>query len=197
MSPFELVFAVYGLLLGLAVAEVLGGFSRALKLKRGAKPVRIGWLAPLLGLLCIVDLTNFWLLAWGARDQIQADYVTLLAVLAIVGTYYLAATLIFPDDPEDWPDFDAWYDKQNRLVVAGLLAANIGSWVGQGFLEDIAPSAEAPATDVELAIYAIAGLAIFASFAALLIVKSRRWNVALLVLLILLLLVSGIWEETI
>ena len=37
MTSFELVFAVYGLLLGLAIAEVLGGFARALKLKRGGK----------------------------------------------------------------------------------------------------------------------------------------------------------------
>jgi hypothetical protein len=44
MSPFELVFAVFGLLLGLAIAEVLGGFSRAVKLKRGTRPVRVGWL---------------------------------------------------------------------------------------------------------------------------------------------------------
>ncbi len=44
MSPFELVFAVFGLLLGLAIAEVLGGFSRAVKLKRGAHPVSVGWL---------------------------------------------------------------------------------------------------------------------------------------------------------
>lgn len=59
MTGFDLVFAVYGLLLGLAVAEVLGGFARALKLKRATKAVRIGWLTPLLGTLVIFDLTSF------------------------------------------------------------------------------------------------------------------------------------------
>ncbi|MES2043704.1 MAG: hypothetical protein V4475_07490 [Pseudomonadota bacterium] len=58
MSQFELVFAVYGLLLGLAIAEVLGGFSRALKLKRGTKAVRIGWLTPLLGVLVVSGVTK-------------------------------------------------------------------------------------------------------------------------------------------
>ena len=42
MSAFDLVFALFGLLLGLALCEVLAGFARVLKLKRGARPVRIG-----------------------------------------------------------------------------------------------------------------------------------------------------------
>src|SRR6185295_5418837 len=107
MNPFELVFALFGLLLGLAIAEVLGGFARVLKLKRiggAAAAVRIGWLTPLLGLLVILDQTSFWLTAFNLRDVIPANYLTLLIVLAIVGTYYLVSTLIFPDDPEKWPD---------------------------------------------------------------------------------------------
>ena len=46
MSAFDLVFALFGLLLGLALCEVLAGFARVLKLKRGARPVRIGWRSP-------------------------------------------------------------------------------------------------------------------------------------------------------
>ncbi len=143
MSPFELVFAVYGLLLGLAIAEVLGGFSRTLKLKRGTRPVKIGWLTPLLGLLVILDLTSFWVIAWEVREQIAANYLTLIGVLTIVGIYYLAATLIFPDAPEEWPDFDDWYDKQNRLVIGGLLAANVGTWIGHIGLEIAKPTPDA------------------------------------------------------
>lgn len=196
MSPFELVFAVYGLLLGLSIAEVLGGFSRTLKLKRGAKPVRVGWLTPLLGILVVLDLTTFWLIAWEARDQISANYLTLLGVLTIVGTYYLAATLIFPEDPAEWPDFDEWYDRQNRMVIGGLLAANVGSWIGQIGLEisKPTPDAELVMSDAEM-IVVWAGVVVFALLIALLKVKSRKWNVALLVTVIALLLVFGIAEE--
>ena len=49
MSAFEMMFTLLGLLLGLAIAEILAGLSRALRLLRTAKPVRIGWLTPLLG----------------------------------------------------------------------------------------------------------------------------------------------------
>jgi hypothetical protein len=195
MSAFDLVFAVYGLLLGLAVAEVLGGFSRALKLRRRAKPVRIGWLTPLLGILVMLDLTGFWLLAWEAQHQIGANYPTLVAVLGIVGVYYLVASLIFPDEPEEWPDFDEWYDKQNRLILCGLLAANIGSWIGQIALEIVAPTPEVAMNDTAALVVGLSGLGMLATLVALLFVKSRRWNIALLLLGIVLLMVIGIGEE--
>ena len=195
MSPFELVFALFGLLLGLAIAEVLGGFSRALKLRRSARPVRIGWLTPLLGLFVILDLTSFWGVAYQARDQLTANYFTLIAVLFIVGIYYLAATLIFPDDPEDWPDFDDHYDRQNRMVIFGLLAANVGSWIGLIVLEEIAPTPEAlMPSDSAVAVEALTGLPILLLLIALPFVKGRRANAAMLTLGILCLLAMAVGE---
>ena len=43
MSNFEFVFSLFGLLLGLALAEVLGGFGTAIQHRR---KVKIGWLTP-------------------------------------------------------------------------------------------------------------------------------------------------------
>ncbi len=197
MSPFELGFAMFGLLLGLALAEVLGGFSRALKLKRGARPVRVGWLTPLLGLAVMLDLTSFWLLAFDARAQIGANYVTLVGVLAMVGVYYLAATLIFPDTPEDWPDFDEWYDKQNRLVIGGLLAANVASWIGGLELDAVHPLPEVAAPVGNgwfVLVYLLSGFGVVGLLIALLLVKGRRANGAMLAGVCALLLVSGVVE---
>jgi len=194
MEPFELVFAMFGLLLGLAIAEVLGGFARVLKLKRSAREqVRIGWLTPLLGLFVILDLTSFWLVAWDGRDQIAPNYPTLVAVLAIVGVYYLAANLICPDEPQEWPDFDDWYDQHNRMVIGGLLGANLLSGVGQFVLEMISPVAE-EASDIGSDVAALGELLILVAIVALLIVKGRRWNVALLATAIALLLANGVVE---
>lgn len=195
MSAFELVFALFGLLLGLAIAEVLGGFARALKLKRGARPVRIGWLTPLLGLVAILDLTSFWILAYGARDQLGADYLTLIAVLAIVGVYYLAACLIFPDDPDEWPDFDDHYDRHNRFVILGLLAANLGASIGQIALEFVAPTADAAMpSDWDVMVDGVSGLGILALLIALIFVRSRRWNVAMLAGIAVLLIGSAVLD---
>lgn len=195
MSGFDLVFAAFGLLLGLAISEVLGGFSRALKLKRGAKPVRIGWLTPLLGLFVLLDLTSFWLTAFEARAQMEANYLTLTAVLALVGVYYLAATLIFPDEPEEWPDFDHWYDRHKRMVIGGVLCANIGNIIGQIALEAYRPSTEtALSADAEYWM-GLALLGLFGALSALLFVRNRWVNGALLIALIAILLVGSIYMD--
>ncbi len=194
MTSFELVFAVYGLLLGLAIAEVLSGFARALKLKRGGKAVRVGWLTPLLGIAVILDLTSFWLLAWEAQSQILANYLTLVSVLAIVGIYYLDASLIFPDEPADWPDFDLWYDRQNRMVIGGLLAANVGSWIGSIGLEFVAPSPEETFSGTGDAVEVLASLGVLVLLLVLLRVNGRRTNAVLLAAVSVLLLTAGIAE---
>ncbi|MES2173139.1 MAG: hypothetical protein V4523_04250 [Pseudomonadota bacterium] len=195
MSGFDLVFAAFGLLLGLAISEVLGGFSRALKLKRGAKPVRIGWLTPLLGLFVLLDLTSFWLTAFEARAQMDANYLTLTAVLALVGVYYLAATLIFPDEPEEWPDFDDWYDRHKRLVIGGVLTANIGIIIGQNLLEFYQPSGGPEPSDTVTAWALLALVGLIGLLVALLFVRSRRWNVAMLIALPMILVTASVYLD--
>ncbi len=198
MSAFDLVFALFGLLLGLALCEVLAGFARVLKLKRGTRPVRIGWLTPLLGLFVMQDLTSFWGIAFMARDQMDASNLTLVAVLAITGGYYLVASLIFPDDPADWPDFDLWYDRQNRMVLGGLLTINIATMIGTTILDTLHPMPEAPAGpagEIGFLIYGLSALALFLLLIALLFVNNRRWNVAMLVALNLILLGGSILED--
>ena len=198
MSAFDLVLALFGLLLGLALCEVLAGFARVLKLKRGARPVRIGWLTPLLGLFVMQDLTSFWGIAFLARDQMDASNLTLVTVLAITGGYYLVASLIFPDDPADWPDFDLWYDRQNRMVLGGLLTINIATMIGTGILDTLHPMPEAPAgpaCEIGFLIYGLSALALFLLLIALLFVNNRRWNVAMLVALNLILLGGSILED--
>jgi hypothetical protein len=195
MSGFDLVFAAFGLLLGLAISEVLGGFSRALKLKRGAKPVRIGWLTPLLGLFVLLDLTGFWLSAFEARAQMDANYLTLVGVLALVGVYYLAATLIFPDAPEEWPDFDDWYDRHKRMVIGGVLVANIGNIVGQTLLEFYRPSSGPAMSDAAAAWALLALVCLIGLLIALLFVRSRRWNVAMLAALPMILVTASVYLD--
>jgi len=198
MSAFDLVFALFGLLLGLALCEVLAGFARVLKLKRGTRPVRIGWLTPLLGLFVMQDLTSFWGIAFMARDQMDASNLTLVTVLTITGGYYLVASLIFPDDPADWPDFDLWYDRQNRMVLGGLLTINIATMIGTTILDTLHPMPEAPAGpagEIGFLIYGLSALALFLLLIALLFVNNRRWNVAMLVALNLILLGGSILED--
>lgn len=122
MSAFEFVFSLFGLLLGFSLVEVLSGLVRTLKL-RGK--VRIGWLTPLLGLFVMVDLTSFWSIAWQSRDAIPANFAMLLYGLTISGIYYFSASMVFPEKPEEWPDFDDWAERHKHQVMAGILVCNL------------------------------------------------------------------------
>jgi hypothetical protein len=130
MGEFDFVFSLFGLLLGFCLVEVLSGLVRTVKLRgplRGGaeKAVRVGWLTPLLGLFVLVDLTSFWNIAWRSREAIPANFGTMLIGLAVTGLYYFSASMVFPDKPEEWPDFDDWAARHKRQVMGGILACNL------------------------------------------------------------------------
>jgi hypothetical protein len=172
MTNFEFVFSLFGLLLGLGLAEVLGGFGTAIQHRR---KVRIGWLTPLLGCLVALDLTSFWMVAWNVRELVPAHYLSLLGGLVIIGLYYFVARISFPDDPDDWPDYDAYYFEHRRLVVGGILIVNLlaiaaltllGNWPLHSLISRLSLAVFIPA------------------LVAVMFVKDKRINVVLLVLLV-------------
>ena len=127
MDNFSFVFSLFGLLMGLALAEVIGGFGGAIELRH---KVRVGWLSPLLGLLIAFDLTSFWMVAWQVREAIPVNFLSLAAGLAIFGTYYLIAQLAFPDDLELWPDLDAIISRTRNGCSAAFMSAICWRWRG-------------------------------------------------------------------
>lgn len=189
MQGFDLVFAMFGLVLGLAVTEVLAGFARVIKMRRKA---HVGWLTPLLGLFVLIDMTTFWNQVYAHREHLHANLATLLVVLAFVGTYYLISTLIFPDDPDEWPDFDAYYDRHNRQVLGGVLGLTIALILVTTITSAMGLSVK---SDTQGGAYgwvaAVAGLLHIPLLVLLLIVKSRRLNVGLLAVEIGLMLIAA------
>lgn len=121
MSPFDFAFTLFGLLLGLSLAEIFGGFARAL---RGRRNTRIGWLSPLLALVMVVDLVSHWLAAWSDRAAIAITFPTLLSGTAIAGLYYMAAALVFPDDVGEWRDLDENYFNEKLWIVLAIQISN-------------------------------------------------------------------------
>jgi len=122
MSAFEFIFSFFGLLLGLALADGLGGLSRALK---ASHKVRIGWATILLAVFVSCDVVSFWMYGWGLRDALQLNWPVLFCGFLVTATYYVAASLIFPDDPEEWGDLDRYFDKYHRKVLGGIMLCNV------------------------------------------------------------------------
>ena len=122
MTIFEMVFNLIGLVLGLALVEVLGGLARTIK----SRPEqRVGWLTPLLGAWVVLDVSAFWGIAWEVRDLLTTLWPSLLVGVLLASTYFLAAALIFPNDIENQPDPDAHYWATKRKVIGLVLFCDL------------------------------------------------------------------------
>ncbi len=122
MSPFEFAFSLFSLLLGLSLAEVLGGFARSVDARRSA---RLGWLTPMLALVVLMDIVSFWASAWLIRDQINISFPSMLGATAFAGAYYVGAYLVFPQSLIDGESLDTHYLWARRPVFGIIAAANV------------------------------------------------------------------------
>ncbi len=195
MSDFELMFQLFALLLGLAMAELLSGLARCWRIRTGAVrtervAIRLGKLTPMFGLLVLFDLTRFWVAMYALREHLTFDYASLLAMLMIVGGYFGISTFVFPDEPSEWPDFDDYFLHTNRTVVGGMIVVNVTMVIYAATLFASGASyAEAPIARSWLSLGAaflyLPGLVI------LWFADSKRTNLILLILLNLLLLIAA------
>jgi hypothetical protein len=120
-DAFGFMFGFYGLLLGLAVAEVASGFSRAYDERDKRK---IGIVAPLFGVLLLVDLISFWMNAWAYRDLPDVSYLIALAVALVALLYYFAATQVFPKATEK-DTLDNHIMEHRHVVIFCVLMSNL------------------------------------------------------------------------
>ena len=126
MTPFEFIFPLFGLLIGLSYAEILGGLARALK---APGDVRIGWLTPLLGAMLLINLTMFWFASWQFRDTELPTREGLLQMLAMSGSYYLAAAMLFPSTVAAGENLDDHLMDNKKVAMLAIAACNaFGLW---------------------------------------------------------------------
>ncbi len=126
MSAFEFFFSFYGLLLGLSVAELVGGFARVLHER---ERVRFGWLTPLLATFVALDVATFWNQAWVIFRGAPFSHALLIAGLIIAAVFYTAASVTFPrvsaEGVQDRLDLDEHFWRHRRLVFGCIMTANL------------------------------------------------------------------------
>jgi len=122
MDAIEIFFAGYGVMLALAFAKILAGGARLIGRR---KTIRLGWATPLLMLLLLFDLASAMTSAWRNLGVADIGVRLVLACLLSAGAYYVAASLVVPDDLADGADLDAWFYDNKRFMAGGLLAANL------------------------------------------------------------------------
>lgn len=181
MSPFEFVFVLYSLVLGLSLVELLNGLGRTLEFmlarEAGDRAFSIGVLTPLLALFVILDLLSFWIFAWTVQDHVTADRFTVLGVLVFSSAYFLASRLVFPSEPENFTDLDTNYFRVRRVVFAMLLVMVAVQWA---FLLSVPEMATRLITVTNVSMTGV----LVALMGAAIIVTGKRASIAVLVLLI-------------
>lgn len=105
MTGFEFLFSFYGLLLGLAVAQVTSSFADTRR-RRGNR--RLGVVPPILGLFVLLAVAQQWASFWAGRDALDTGHSGRSAALV--------------DGCSDRPIANATNtssDHQRTLVMAG------------------------------------------------------------------------------
>ena len=120
-----MVFNLTGLVLSLSLVIVLMGFGKILK---RTSEIHVGWLTPILGIWVLGDIATFWGMSWEIRDLMPSVWPSLGVGLVLTSVYYLAASLVFPDEPENEPDLDAYYWRNKRIVIGLILACNLAAF---------------------------------------------------------------------
>jgi hypothetical protein len=129
MSAFEFQLSLFTLLLGFILVEVLSGLMRTLRARLPSGPgvkaeVHIGWLTPMLGAYTLLNVLLWWGNVWDLQNVLPVGFDTLTTGLVLCSFFYFAASMIFPDEPRNWPDVDEWFWLHRRQVLGCILAAN-------------------------------------------------------------------------
>ena len=183
MDQFSFFFAFYGLILGLAVAELLGGFAgmvRAHALKKVEAQTALA------ALLTFVLIVATWVDTFSMDRTITLSFSDLWPPILLGTFYYLAAAVVFPRDPGQYPHLGTYFDERRRFIIGMLFAAELVDFYANRFWLIDRYYHKVAAFWAWTVPY---NIAIKGCFLALLLVRGRRITIALLIAQILLFLV--------
>lgn len=188
MDRFSFFFAFYGLILGLAVAELLGGFARFVRDKalRLIEPQ-----TALAALLIFLLLCATWIDAFGRFQTVSLDFSGLWAPIMIATCYFLAATVVFPTDEGEYRRLGTYFADRKLFIIGMLLAAETFNNIT--FLDVYTDTYLHHPGNFWLFLLPY-NLLINTAFIALLFTRSRRANIILLAGQILL-FAAGYWSR--
>lgn len=171
MDEFELFFTFYGLILGLAAAEILSSLGGLVR-DGSLRSLRLQ--PALLALLTFLIICATWIDAWTLRASFTLDFRSLWAPIGAATAYYLAAVVVLPKRASDWEDADSYFARRKLFVVLALVAAEL--FVKVMFLPQFQD--QIATKPMLFWLHAVPlNVAIFAAFAAMALAKSKRANI--------------------
>ena len=141
MNGAEFLFSFFGLLLGLAVANVATGFG---EMWRSRERWRVGYATPLLGLFVMLAVSQQWLAFWRARGIVDIQPGLLLAAIGVAFPYIFISSAMYPRSEDRYESHDEDYLAHSRtfmiaLMIPTIVNALVNIGIGGTFLRGALP----------------------------------------------------------
>lgn len=135
MGPFDYLFSFYGLLLGIAVANVAIGFA---DMWRDSERIAVGTCPPLVASSVLLGGMNVWLEMWHTRPFVIVDGSQMLAAAAISLPYVFVSRAIFPGaEDQQERSLEEHYLKHRHIILVMLAVPTIVSVASHMLLDGV------------------------------------------------------------
>jgi hypothetical protein len=135
VGPFDYLFSFYGLLLGIAVANVAIGFA---DMWRDCEKIEVGTCPPLLASIVLLGGMNVWLTTWQTRHDVDLNGWQMLAAAGISLPYVFVSRAMFPgQEKQAESSLEHHYLKYRVLILLLLTAPPVVSAISKLLLDDV------------------------------------------------------------
>jgi hypothetical protein len=135
VESFDYLFSFYGLLLGIAVANVAIGFA---DMWRDCEKIEVGACPPLLACVVLIGGMNVWLTTWQTRHDVSVGGWQMLAAAGIALPYVFVSRAMFPGQ-EKQPEIslEGHYLKHRILILSVMILPPVVSVISRALLDGI------------------------------------------------------------
>jgi len=135
MNSFDYLFSFYGLLLGIAVANVALGFA---DMWRDCGKFAVGYCPPLLGIIVMLGGMNVWLTMWHVRQDAGVNAWQMLAATGVAMPYVFVSRAMFPGaERETERSLEEHYLRHRMLILIVLAIPPVVSMVSKILLDRV------------------------------------------------------------
>jgi hypothetical protein len=130
VGAFEYLFSFYGLLAGLAAANVATGFA---DMWRDRREITVGVCTPLVAAIVLFGTMNLWMSFWWQRELADMSGWRLLSAVGMTLPFVFVSRAIFPREGGA-TSLEEHYVAHRRILAVALLIAPVVSLISGVFV---------------------------------------------------------------
>jgi hypothetical protein len=135
VNSFDYLFTFYGLLLGIAVANVAIGFA---DMWRDCDKMGVGYCPPLLGTIVMLGGMNVWLTMWHLRQDVGVSAWQMLSATGIAMPYVFISRAMFPGaEKETERSLEDHYLRHRVLILLILVIPPVVLLISKVLLDQV------------------------------------------------------------